>query len=84
MLLQLHFDRLKKSDRCTCPKHQHTLKKQIITICAKNIRENDVILCSPELDPQMDGGEIPAGLVTENVSVKHCVAVATFFIPPAA
>ena len=42
------------------------------------------VLCSPELVPQIEGGEIPAGLVTENVSVKHCVAVATFFIPPAA
>ena len=32
-------------------------------------------LCSPVLVPQMVGGPSPLGLLTENVSVRHCDAV---------
>ena len=35
------------------------------------------LLCSPEFVPQIRGGVDPPGFVTENESVKHCVAVDT-------
>ena len=35
------------------------------------------LLCCPVLVPQMTGGTLPPGPVTENESVRHCVAVET-------
>ena len=37
------------------------------------MNSND-LLCSPEFVPQILGGELPFGLETENISVKHLEA----------
>ena len=40
------------------------------------------VLCCPVFNPQMTGGTLPPGPVTEKVSVRHWVAVETLFPNP--
>ena len=52
-------------------------------LCKKGtISIQKTVLCCPVFNPQMTGGTLPPGPVTEKVSVRHWVAVETLFPNP--